>query len=97
VERGGQIGQTRADVAALEPARQQAHAAVDVVAHAAGRQHALVGVEGGHPADREAVAPVDVGHRDRVAQDAGQVGDVDHLLGAAVLADVGDELCRRVE
>ncbi len=97
VERGGQLGQAAAQLVALEPARQQAHAAVDVVADAAGRQHALLGVERGHAADREAVAPVDVRHGDRVADDAGQVGDVDHLLGAAVVADVGDQIGGRVD
>src|SRR5262249_20217200 len=39
------------------------------------------------PADREAVAPVHVGHRDRGAHDPGQAGDVGDLLGGLVLPD----------
>jgi hypothetical protein len=67
---------------------QQPDAAVDVVADAARRDHPLVGVHRRHPADREAVAPVDVGHGDRGADDPRQVGDVGHLLEAGVAADV---------
>jgi hypothetical protein len=69
----------RADLLDRERAREQAHAAVDVVADAARRDHPAVGVEGGDAADREAVPPVDVGHGDRGADDPRQAGDVGDL------------------
>src|SRR5262249_34863438 len=65
--------------------RQEAHAAVDVEADAAGRDHAALGrIEGRHAADREAVAPVNVGHRERRADDARQARDVRDLLEARI-------------
>jgi hypothetical protein len=67
--RTGQAGQMRA------------HAAGDVEADAARRHNSiLLGVERGNAADREAVAPVGVGHGVGSAHDARQRGDVDGLL-----------------
>ena len=69
-----------------EVGAQQPHAAVDVVADAAGRDHAArrwIGRR--HAADGEAVAPVDVRHGQRVADDARQEGHVGHLLEGLVL------------
>ena len=63
---------------------EQAHPAVDVVAHAAGGDDALIRVEGRHAADGEAVAPVDVGHSQGGTHDPRQGGDVGHLLEALV-------------
>ena len=87
-----------ADVGSGEVGGQEAHAAVDVVAHAARRDDAVVDVEGRHAADGEAVAAVDVGHGQGVADDAGQVGHVGHLGEALVAAEgVQDELAVGVD
>ena len=66
--------------------RQQANAAVDVEPDAAGRDDAFLGVHRGDPADGKAVAPVHVGHGQRVPDDAGQVRDVDELRERRVVA-----------
>ncbi len=76
---------------------EQPHAAVDVVAHPARRDDPLVGVHRRHSADREAVAPVDVRHGDRGAEDAGQVGDVGDLVEAGVVAQLGHQLVAGVD
>src|SRR6185295_5255606 len=44
----------------------------------------LLLLEGGDAADGEAVAPVEVGHGERVADDAGEMGDVADLLDRLV-------------
>ena len=75
-----------------QPRAEQAHPAVDVVAHAAGGDDALVQVEGRHAADGEAVAPVDVGHGQGGAHDPRQGGDVGHLLEALVCLDRREHL-----
>ena len=59
--------------------RQQPHAAVDVVADPAGRNHAVSDGGGGH-SHRESVALVDVRHGQRRIDDAGQRGHVGQLL-----------------
>jgi len=58
----------------------EADAAIDVVAHAARADHARLRIHGRHAADRKAIAPVDIGHGNAVAHDAGKVGDVAHLI-----------------
>ena len=63
---------------------QQPHAARDVVADSAGRDDPVVHAERGDAADREAVAPVNVGHRIRRLDDPRQAGDVAHLLQGVV-------------
>ena len=63
----------------------EAHAAVDVEADAAGRDHAAVRVHRRHAADREAVAPVAVRHAEGVVDDAGQAGHVGDLVEDAGL------------
>ena len=66
----------------------EADAAVDVVADAAGRDDAALGRVGRRDAaDAEAVAPVDVRHRQAGALDAGQHRDVRDLVGGLILAD----------
>ena len=50
-----------------------------------------------HPADAEAVAPVDVGHSQRGPDDTGQTGDVSHLLGRFVLLDPFNQNVVRVD
>jgi hypothetical protein len=73
-----------AQLLARQRQRQQPHAAVDVVAHAAGRDDAVRQLGRGEPADREAVALVDVRHRECRVDDPGQRGDVLELLERAV-------------
>ena len=82
----------------LEPeARaQQPHAAVDVVAHAAGRDHAVRLVHGRDAADGEPVAPVDVRHRDARVHDAGQGGHVGDLLQSLLMAGLLEQTRVRV-
>ena len=71
---------------------QESYAARDVEADAADRQDAsLFGVEGGDATDREAIAPVRVGHAHGRADDAGQARDVEDLL-ADLLVEVLEEL-----
>jgi hypothetical protein len=78
--------------AAPPPVREQdlrvAGEAVDVVPHRARRDTAFLGVDGADAADREAVALVAVGHAERVAGDARQVGGVSQLLEGHVVADL---------
>jgi len=83
-----ELADERLGVGPLDVRAEQADPAVDVVADSAGRDHAaFLGVGRGHPSDGEPVAPMDVGHRQAGLLDAGQRGDVDHLLGAVVELD----------
>ena len=83
---------TRLDIIEREVGADQAYAAVNIVTHTAGRDHAaLVRVGRRHAADAEAVAPVNVRHGQRVPDDAGQRGDVGDLLGRLVLLDGIDQ------
>ncbi len=78
-------------VVALLRGDQQPHAAVDVEADPAGRDHA-VGQQGGrHAAHREAVAFVHVRHAHRRPVDAGQGRHVHQLGHAAVAPDLADQ------
>ena len=71
---------------------QEPDAAIDVVADSPGRDDApRLGVGRGHPADGEAVAPVDVGHRQAGLLNARQGRDVGHLLRTLVLLDLLDQ------
>src|SRR5213079_2105108 len=97
VERVGDPVEVHPNVVGHERGAQQAHAAVDVEADAAGRDRALLRVDRGHPADREAVAPVDVGHGERVADDPGQVRHVRDLLERRIVAQLRHELLARVD
>ena len=85
VELGGDRVPARADHLRVERGRHEAHAAVDVVADAARRHGPALRVHRGDAADGEAVAPVDVGHREREAEDAGEVRDVRDLLQGRVV------------
>ena len=80
------------DIRPAQVGAEQAHPAVDVVAHAARGHHALFQVEGRHPADGETIAPMDVGHGQGGPHDPRQGGHVGHLLEAPVLLDLGDHL-----
>ena len=62
---GDLVHQSLSPVAQLLAAQgegQQAYAAVDVVAHAAGRDDAVGWLGGGHPSHREPIALMDVRH-----------------------------------
>ncbi len=85
----------RLDLRAREPGQQRAHAAGNVETHAARRHDAaLIGVEGGHPADRKAVSPMRIRHRKRCLDDARQRGDVGDLLGDLVVHSPDQRLVR---
>ncbi len=83
VERGGEVVEVRLDLVGVQVGGEQTHAAVDVVADAARRDHA-VGQAGRDAADGKAVALMHVGHGDGVADNAGQRGGVDQLLDALI-------------
>ena len=71
---------------ALQAGEQGAHAAGDIEAHAAGGDHAaLIGVEGGDPADRKAVSPVGIGHGIGCLDDPRQGSDVGDLFEHLVI------------
>ena len=71
----------------------QPHAAIDVVAHTARRDHApFLRIGCANAADAEAIAPMDIGHREAGILDARQKGDVRHLLRRLILADRLDQL-----
>src|SRR5581483_10779688 len=71
-------------------------AAVDVVPDATRRHDALFFVERRDPADREAVAPVDVGHREGRADDPRKRRDVRDLLERSVVDDASRHRSVRV-
>ena len=71
---------------------QKTHAAIDVVAHAAGRNHAaFFRIGGRNAADAKTVAPVDIGHGQTGHLDARQKRHVGHLLRGLVVADLFDQ------
>ena len=71
----------RLQLGAAEPGMQHAHATGDIEADATGRHHAAVGrIEGGHAADRKAIARVRIRQGIGGLDDAGQAGDVADLL-----------------
>ncbi len=86
----------RPDVLQAEARSHEAHAAVDVEADAARRDHAAGLVHRGDAADGEAVAPVDVRHRDAGVDDAGQRGHVGDLLQRLLVAGLVEEARVRV-
>jgi hypothetical protein len=75
-----------------ERQREQPHAAVDVVADAAGGDHPISGIRGRHATDGKAVPLMDVGHGKRGVDDAGQRGHVCQQLERAVLLDRSEQL-----
>src|SRR5262249_9980333 len=85
--------EVRLDVAVEEVGADEADAAVDVVADAAGRDDAaFVRIGGADAADAEAVTPVDVRHGETRLLNARQKRDVGDLLGRLVRFDAFDEL-----
>ena len=84
--------QPRLNVLAREVGAEQADAAIDVVADAPRRDHAPFRRIGrANAADAEAVSPMDVGHGEAGHLNAGQEGDVGHLLGGLVVANLLDQ------
>src|SRR5213083_733871 len=97
VERVGDAVEVHPNIVGGERGAQETHAAVDVEADAAGRDRALLRVHRGHAADREAVAPVDVRHGERAADDPGQVGHVRELRERRIVPQLRHELLARVD
>src|SRR6266511_2366035 len=85
VELGGDRVEARAHDLFLEACRHDADAAVDVVADSARGDGAVLRVDRRDAADREAVSPVDVRHREGEAEDAGEVRDVRDLLEGRIV------------
>ena len=82
----------RLDLVQRQVRAHQPHAAIDVVADAAGRDHAPFGRIGrADAADAEAVAPMDVGHGEAGHLDARQKGHVGHLLRGLIVANLLDQ------
>ncbi len=89
--------ETAAEPRLHEARRVRPHAARDVEADAPGRDDpSLLGIEGGHAADRKAVPPVGVRHRPGRADDAGKGRHVPELL-AHFLVERVDQLAARVD
>jgi hypothetical protein len=83
-----QLFQARAYLLFSEVGAQQANPTIDIVPNPPRRNDAFLHVHRRHATDREAVAPVDVGHRNRVAHDAWQKRHIRHLLRRLVLLDL---------
>ena len=58
----------------LRTGGDHANAAVDVVADAARRDRAVLGIDRSDTADGKAITPMDIGHREAVTDDAGKNG-----------------------
>ena len=95
-QRVRQLAQQRLHLVERRAGAEHAHAAVDVIADAARRDHAALRVDRRHAADGEAVALVHVGHGDDVALQAGKRGHVDELLERAVAEDGFEHALGRV-
>ena len=93
-----QFANLRPTLLAGQRTAEQAHAAIDVKADAAGRNHAVVvRVRGRHAADGEAVALVNVGHGQRPPHDPRQHRHVDRLLEREVFEQVLQQPLVRVD
>ena len=84
VKRIGQTIDMWSQFRGVQMGREQANAAVDIIADAAGRDHPARQPGGHHATDREAVALVNIGHRQRLADHAGQGRRVDQLFQGAI-------------
>ncbi len=83
-----QLPQSRPYIALFERGPHQPHAAVDVEADAAGRDHAAIAIHGRHAADGETVALVNIGHGQARPHDSRQRGHVHGLFQREVFADL---------
>ena len=80
LQRGHQTGQARPEIAFVEGRGQQAYAARDIETDATGRDDSsTLYVCCGHAADRKAITPMHVRHREAGPYDAWKAGDVLHL------------------
>ena len=77
--------------------RKQADPTIYVIPDAAGRDHPARQPGGHHTADGEAVALMDVRHRQRLADDAGQGRRVDQLFERSVLQRLLQNVVVRVK
>ena len=75
-----QLVEVRLDLLIVQVGGHQPHAAVDVETDAARRDDPGLGIHGRHAADGKTVAPMPVRHAVGVFDDAGQGGDVGHLV-----------------
>jgi len=71
--------------------RHEAAAAVDVVTHPTGGNYPVLHIEGRHPANGEAISPVDVRHGQGIIDDSRQMGHVGHLFLTFVAPHVPEE------
>lgn len=86
VEGIGQLPLAGEEILQGEMGGQKAYPTVDVKSHASRAHHPpFLGVEGRHPPDGEAVAPVDVGHGQGGFHDPRQGGHVHELLQGSVV------------
>ena len=70
---------------------EESNAAVDIVADAAGGNDSFIQVKAGYSPNGKAITPVNVGHGDGRADDAGQASNVGDLIEALVFSDVGHQ------
>jgi len=75
----------------VKAGRHEAAAAVDVVTHTARGNDPGFHVEGRHPADGEAISPVDIRHGQGIIDDPRQMGHVGHLFLTFVAPHVPEE------
>ncbi len=66
----------------------KADAAIDVIAHSAGGDHSSAGIDRRDAANRKAVAPVNIGHGERVAHDSGKASDIGDLEQGGIVAEI---------
>ena len=88
-ERIQDLVKPRTKVRLREVRADEPHSTVDVKTDAARRYHPVAHVGRRHAADRKPVAPMHVGHGQRVPDDAGQERDVRQLLQRLVGQDAG--------
>ena len=87
-----QLSQMRLDVSIEKVGTNQAHSAIDVVAHSARRNDApFARIGGADTADAEAIAPMNVGHGQARVLNARQEGDVGYLLRRLVLLELFEQ------
>src|SRR5206468_4759269 len=75
----------------------QAYASIDVVADAAGRDDAVVEIHRRDATDGKAVAPVNVRHGERIADDAREMRHVHHLAQTIIFLKSGHESFRAID
>jgi len=84
VERRRQILQIRGCFFFFQLCCQQAHAAVDIIAHTAGRDDSIRELGGDHAADRETISLMHVGHGQCVFDNSRKGGCIDQLFQTSI-------------